>query len=119
MDEGCTVPFIARYRKEKTGGLLDVQLRQLETRLASLRNLEEKKASVLKNIEEQGKLTEELKKEIEEAMTMVALEDIYRPYKQKRRTRATIAKEAGLEPLALDSVTETDKTTGRSCQGIY
>lgn len=101
LDEGCTVPFIARYRKEKTGGLLDVQLRQLETRLASLRNLEEKKASVLKNIEEQGKLTEELKKEIEEAMTMVALEDIYRPYKQKRRTRATIAKEAGLEPLAL------------------
>lgn len=101
LDEGCTVPFIARYRKEKTGGLLDVQLRQLETRLASLRNLEEKKASVLKNIEEQGKLTEELKKEIEEAMTMVALEDIYRPYKQKRRTRATIAKEAGLESLAL------------------
>ncbi len=100
LDEGCTVPFIARYRKEKTGALNDEQLRLLYTRLNYLRNLEEKKESILATIEEQGKLTGELKAEIANAQTLVALEDIYRPYKPKRRTRATIAKEAGLEPLA-------------------
>ena len=100
IDEGCTIPFIARYRKEKTGSLNDEILRKLYDRLTYLRNLEEKKESVLGSIEEQGKLTPELKKSIEAAETMVALEDLYRPYKQKKRTRATVAKEAGLEPLA-------------------
>ncbi len=100
IDEGNTIPFIARYRKEATGSLNDEQLRQLDERLTYLRNLEEKKAQVLATIEEQGKLTDELRKEIEEAMTQVAVEDLYRPYRPKRRTRATIAKEKGLEPLA-------------------
>ena len=100
IDEGNTIPFIARYRKEVTGSLNDEQLRQLDERLTYLRNLEEKKAQVLAAIEEQGKLTEELKREIEEAMTQVAVEDLYRPYRPKRRTRATVAKEKGLEPLA-------------------
>ena len=100
IDEGCTIPFIARYRKEKTGALNDEVLRLLEQRLTYLRNLEEKKTTVLNTIEEQGKLTEELKKQIDEVLTMVELEDIYRPYKPKRRTRATIAKEKGLEALA-------------------
>ena len=100
LDEGCTVPFIARYRKEKTGALDDEQLRKLSERLGYLRNLEEKKESILQTIEEQGALTDELKAEIEKAETLVALEDIYRPYRPKRRTRATIAKEAGLEPLS-------------------
>ena len=100
IDEGATIPFIARYRKEVTGSLNDEQLRALSERLVYLRNLEEKKASVLATIEEQGKLTDELKKQIEAVMTMVALEDLYRPYRPKRRTRATIAKEKGLEPLA-------------------
>ncbi len=100
IDEGNTIPFISRYRKEATGSLNDEQLRQLHERLAYLRNLEEKKASVLSSIEEQGKLTEELRKQIEEAMTLVVVEDLYRPYRPKRRTRATVAKEKGLEPLA-------------------
>ncbi len=100
IDEGNTIPFIARYRKEATGSLNDEQLRQLDERLAYLRNLEEKKAQVLATIEEQGKLSAELRKEIEEAMTQVTVEDLYRPYRPKRRTRATVAKEKGLEPLA-------------------
>ena len=100
IDEGNTIPFISRYRKEATGSLNDEQLRQLHERLTYLRNLEEKKASVLSSIEEQGKLTEELKKQIEEAMTLVVVEDLYRPYRPKRRTRAIVAKEKGLEPLA-------------------
>ncbi|MDO4621897.1 MAG: Tex family protein [Eubacteriales bacterium] len=100
IDEGNTIPFIARYRKEKHGSLDDEQLRNLSERLTYLRNLEERKGQILSSIEEQGKLTEKLKKDIEKAETMVALEDIYRPYKQKRRTRAMIAKEKGLEPLA-------------------
>ena len=100
IDEGNTIPFIARYRKEATGSLNDEQLRNLDERLTYLRNLEEKKAQVLSTIEEQGKLTDELRKQIEEAMTMVVVEDLYRPYRPKRRTRATIAKEKGLEPLA-------------------
>lgn len=100
IDEGNTIPFIARYRKEAHGGLNDEVLRDLDERLTYLRNLEERKEAVLKSIEVQEKLTPELKKEIEEAMTLVAVEDLYRPYKQKRRTRATIAKEKGLEGLS-------------------
>ena len=100
IDEGCTIPFIARYRKEVTGSLNDEILRDLYERLTYLRNLEERKETVIASIEEQGKLTDELKKQILEAMTLVAVEDLYRPYKQKRRTRATIAKERGLEGLA-------------------
>ena len=100
IDEGCTIPFIARYRKEGTGSLNDEQLRNLDDRLKYLRNLEDRKAQVIASIEEQGKLTEELKAQITDAQTMVLVEDLYRPYKQKRRTRATIAKEKGLEPLA-------------------
>ena len=100
IDEGNTIPFIARYRKEVTGSLNDEILRNLYERLIYLRNLEERKETVLNSIEEQGKLTEELKTQILAAETMVAVEDLYRPYKPKRRTRATIAKEKGLEPLA-------------------
>ena len=111
IDVGNTIPFISRYRKEVTGSLNDEQLRNLDERLTYLRNLEEKKATVLSTIEEQGKLTDELKKQIEDAMTLVAVEDLYRPYKPKRRTRATIAKEKGLEGLAnIISLQMTDKT---------
>ncbi len=101
IDEGNTIPFIARYRKEATGALNDEVLRTLFDRLNYLRNLEEKKETVLKSIEEQGKLTEELRRQILEAQTQVAVDDLYRPYRPKRRTRATIAKEKGLEPLAM------------------
>ena len=100
IDEGNTIPFISRYRKEATGALNDEQLRQLFERLTYLRNLEEKKEQVLSSIEEQGKLTEELKTQILAAETLVVVDDLYRPYRPKRRTRATIAKEKGLEPLA-------------------
>lgn len=100
LDEGNTVPFIARYRKERTGGLTDETLRKLSERLAYLRNLEERKADVSRLIEEQGKLTEEITNALNKAETLTEVEDIYRPYKQKKRTRATIAKEKGLEPLA-------------------
>ena len=100
IDEGNTIPFISRYRKEATGSLNDEQLRKLHERLVYLRNLEEKKEQVLSSIEEQEKLTEELKSQILEAGTLVVVEDLYRPYRPKRRTRATIAKEKGLEPLA-------------------
>ena len=100
IDEGCTIPFIARYRKEVTGTLNDEQLRQLGERLTYLRNLEERKEAVISSIREQEKLTEELEKAIRDAETLVAVEDLYRPYKQKRKTRASVAKEKGLEPLA-------------------
>lgn len=100
IDEGNTIPFISRYRKEVTGSLNDEVLRKLFERLTYLRNLEEKKQQVLSVIEEQGKLTEELKKQILTAETLVVVEDLYRPYRPKRRTRATIAREKGLEPLA-------------------
>ena len=100
LDEGATVPFIARYRKEVTGGLDDTQLRTLEERLTYLRELEERRQSVLASIEEQGKLTPELKADIDAAETKQRLEDLYLPYKQKRRTKAQIAREAGIEPLA-------------------
>ena len=100
LGEGATVPFIARYRKEKTGGLDDTQLRKLEERLGYLRELEDRRATVLKSIEEQGKMTPELARSINGAETKVELEDLYAPYKPKRRTKAQIAREAGLEPLA-------------------
>lgn len=100
IDEGCTIPFIARYRKELTGSLNDEVLRRLDERLTYLRNLEDRKTTVIESIREQGKLTKELEKQILEAMTLVSVEDLYRPYKPKRRTRATAAKEKGLEPLA-------------------
>ena len=97
IDEGNTIPFISRYRKEATGTLNDEQLRNLNERLTYLRNLEDKKNQVLSSIEDQGKLTEELKAQILAAQTLVVVEDLYRPYRPKRRTRATIAKEKGLE----------------------
>jgi uncharacterized protein len=100
LDEGATVPFIARYRKEVTGGLDDTQLRNLETRLTYLRELEDRRAAVLASIEEQGKMTDALRADIETADSKARLEDLYLPYKPKRRTRAQIAREAGLEPLA-------------------
>ena len=100
IDEGNTIPFISRYRKEVTGSLNDEQLRKLHERLMYLRNLEEKKEQVISSIEEQGKMTEELRSQILAAETLVTVEDLYRPYRPKRRTRATIAKEKGLEPLA-------------------
>ena len=105
LDEGSTVPFISRYRKEVTGGLDDSQLRTLEERLTYLRELEERRATVLKTIDEQGKLSDELKKSILEADSKTRLEDLYAPYKPKRRTKAQIAREAGIEPL-LDSILE-------------
>ena len=100
IDEGNTIPFIARYRKEVTGGLSDEVLRDLGERLTYLRNLETRKADVTRIIDEQGKLTEEIIQALEVATTMAEVEDIYRPYKQKKKTRATIAKAKGLEPLA-------------------
>jgi protein Tex len=117
LDEGATVPFIARYRKEKTGGLDDTQLRTLAERIVYLRDLEERRAMVLKTVDEQGKLTPELARSINGAATKVELEDLYAPYKPKRRTKAQIAREAGLEPLAeallanptLDPVAEAGK----------
>lgn len=100
LDEGNTIPFIARYRKELHGSMDDTTLRNLETRLNYLRNLQERKEEVLKSIENQGKMTSELSDAVNKAATLAEVEDIYRPYKQKRRTRATVAKEKGLEPLA-------------------
>ena len=110
IDEGNTIPFIARYRKEVTGGLSDETLRELGERLTYLRNLSARKQEVIKLIEEQGKLTDELIKDIELAKTLAEVEDIYRPYKQKKRTRATIAKEKGLEPLANIIYEQQEKT---------
>src|SRR5262245_16070128 len=100
LDGGASVPFIARYRKEATNGLDDTHLRELEASLAYLRELEERRAAVLKSIEEQGKLTPELRAAIEAAPTKQELEDLYLPYKPKRRTKGQIAREAGIEPLA-------------------
>lgn len=101
IDEGCTIPFISRYRKEATGALNDEQLRKLSERLTYLRNLDDRKSTVTASIEEQGKMTPELKKQIDDVTMMVALEDLYRPYKQKKRTRAAIARERGLDGLAM------------------
>ena len=100
IDEGNTIPFISRYRKEVTGNLTDEQLRQLEELLKYQRSLEERKEDVIRLIDEQGKLTEELKEKIEAAELLKEVEDLYLPYKQKKRTRATQARERGLEPLA-------------------
>ena len=108
IDEGNTIPFIARYRKEQTGEMSDEQLRDMFERLTYLRNLEKRKEEVIRLIDEQGKLTEELQVEIEKSETMTEVEDLYRPYKQKKRTRATIAKEKGLEPLALIIFEQTE-----------
>ncbi len=117
IDEGNTIPFIARYRKEAHGTMNDEQLRKLNERLTYLRNLEEKKASVLSSIEQQGKLTPELKKKIEEAETQVVVEDLYRPFRPKRRTRAMIAKERGLEPLAeLILLQETEEPVEKAAE---
>ena len=100
IDEGNTIPFIARYRKEAHGALNDEILRNLDERLTYLRNLEEKKSSVLASMEELGVLTDDLKKKMEQAQTLAVIEDLYRPYRPKKQTRATKAKEKGLEPLA-------------------
>ena len=100
IDEGNTIPFIARYRKELHGAMDDTTLRTLNERLEYLRSLDERRETIVRAITEQGKMTEELAAAIDEAKTLAALEDLYRPYKQKRRTRATVAKEKGLEPLA-------------------
>ena len=109
IDDGNTIPFIARYRKEVTGGLSDEVLRNLNDRLTYLRNLNKRKEEISKSIEEQGKMTDELKIQIENAITLSEVEDIYRPYKQKKRTRASIAKEKGLEPLATIIYLQVDK----------
>ena len=109
IDDGNTIPFIARYRKEATGGLSDEVLRNLNDRLTYLRNLNKRKEEISKSIEEQGKMTDELKIQIENAITLSEVEDIYRPYKQKKRTRASIAKEKGLEPLATIICLQVDK----------
>ena len=119
IDEGCSIPFIARYRKEVTGSLNDEVLRALNERLAYLRSLEEKKELVLRVIEEQGKLTPELRKQIEDASTLVAVEDLYRPYRPKRRTRATIAKEKGLEGLANLIFLQDPKTDPEKEAALY
>ena len=116
IDDGNTIPFIARYRKEVTGNLSDETLREFDERLKYLRNLESRKEEIIRLIDEQGKLTDELKQAIEKAEILSELEDIYRPYKQKKRTRATIAKEKGLEPLSNIIYLQSDK---RDCQGIY
>ena len=109
IDEGNTIPFIARYRKEATGGLSDEQLRILGERLTYLRNLEKRKEEVRNSIENQGKLTDEIVGQLENAVTLSEVEDIYRPYKQKKRTRATIAKEKGLEDLANIILAQNEK----------
>ena len=106
IDEGNTIPFIARYRKEAHGTLDDTQLRTLDERLRYLRALNERRGVIVASIEEQGKLTPELKQKIEDAATQSALEDLYLPYRPKRRTRATIAKERGLEPLAMEILSQ-------------
>lgn len=119
IDEGSTIPFIARYRKEVTGSLNDEILRDLYERLNYLRNLEERKETILGSIAEQGKLTPELEEQIREAMTLVAVEDLYRPYKQKRRTRATIAKEKGLEGLSnIIYLQMTDKSVEQEAEAF-
>ena len=111
IDEGNTIPFIARYRKEVTGGLSDEDLRILYERLNYLRNLESRKEEVKNSIEEQGKLTDEIVKALQNAKILAEVEDIYRPYKQKKRTRATVAKEKGLEPLSEALINQDNKVS--------
>ena len=110
IDEGNTIPFIARYRKEATGGLSDEILRDLGERLNYLRNLETRKGEVVNSINEQGKLTDELTIAIASAETLAEVEDLYRPFKQKKKTRATVAKAKGLEPLAEIIIAQEEKT---------
>ena len=119
IDEGNTIPFIARYRKEVTGGLSDEQLRILGERLTYLRNLEQRKNEIIKSIEEQGKLTDEILKQTELAVTLAEVEDIYRPYKQKKKTRATVAKAKGLEPLAQIIIEQKEKRDIREIARNY
>ena len=109
IDEGNTIPFIARYRKEVTGGLSDETLRTFGERLTYLRNLETRKEEVIKSIHEQGKLTDEILQAVAVAKTLAEVEDIYRPYKQKKKTRATIAKAKGLEPLSIIIMLQSEK----------
>ena len=117
IDEGNTIPFIARYRKEATGSLNDEVLRNLDERLKYLRNLEDRKEQVISAISDQGKMTAELEKQIREAATLVAVEDLYRPYKPKRRTRAMIAREKGLESLAkCDPLQNLKESVGKKWQ---
>ncbi|RRN77356.1 RNA-binding transcriptional accessory protein, partial [Pseudoxanthomonas sp. SGD-10] len=109
LDEGATVPFISRYRKELTGSLDEVQVTAIRDRITQLRELDKRRESILKSIEEQGKLTNDLKEQILHAETMAALEDIYLPYKPKRKTKASVARERGLEPLALSILTQDNQ----------
>ena len=106
LEEGATIPFIARYRKEVTGTLDEVQIGDIKTQFNKLQELEKRRESVLKSIEEQGKLTDDLRKRIEDCYNLTELEDIYLPYKQKRKTRASMAREKGLEPLAVEIMTQ-------------
>ena len=117
IDEGATIPFIARYRKELHGSMDDQLLRQLADRLQYLRNLDQRRGEVSAAIQAQGKLTEELSAALAAAATLAEVEDLYRPYKQKRRTRATIARERGLEPLAPPPVCQGERPTGRGAGG--
>ena len=119
LDEGNTIPFIARYRKEMHGSMDDTTLRNLETRLDYLRSLQERKGEVIKAIENQGKLTGELALTIHQAATLAEVEDLYRPYKQKRRTRATAAKEKGLEPLAADIFQQDGRDPAQLAQDYF
>ena len=119
IDEGNTIPFIARYRKEMTGEMSDVTLRQLNERLTYLRNLESRKEDVTRIIEEQGKLTEELKKNIAKAKTLQEVEDIYAPYKQKKRTRATIAKEKGFADKGFRIINNCGSDGGQEVKHIH
>ena len=119
IDEGNTIPFIARYRKEMTGEMSDVTLRQLNERLTYLRNLESRKEDVTRIIEEQGKLTEELKKNIAKAKTLQEVEDIYAPYKQKKRTRATIAKEKGFADKGFRIINNCGADGGQEVKHIH
>ena len=119
LDEGATVPFISRYRKEVTGGLDDTQLRNLEERLGYLREMEDRRDTILKSIEEQGKLSQELQQAILKAETKTQLEDLYLPYKPKRRTKAQIAREAGLEPLAMALLEDPAKTPEQEAEAAF
>ena len=118
LDEGNTIPFIARYRKEAHGAMDDTALRTLETRLQYLRNLQQRRDEVKSAVEAQGKLTDELARSIDNAATLAEVEDLYRPYKQKRRTRATVAKEKGLEPLA-DAIFAQDRKSPRNWRRTF
>ena len=119
IDEGNTIPFIARYRKEVTGGLSDEQLRILGERLSYLRNLETRKQEVIKNIDEQGNMTDEIMQSIINCQTLADVEDIYRPFKPKKKTRATVAKSKGLEPLALIILEQKEKTPIEEIAKLY